>query len=111
MEKTYLEQVGERLFQCRTRDFLSRRELAERAGVPVSSVKMMERGEKAIGIDEALKICNQLDCSIEYILTGNFGLREMIRLNHKIFNMPEMSTENLQKVAHAFWSNCPKVFR
>ena len=84
MEKTYLEQVGERLSYCRTSNLFSRRELAERAGVPVSSVKMMERGEKAIGIDEALKICNELNCSIGYILTGNLGLQEVLRLSQSI---------------------------
>lgn len=111
MEKTYLEQVGERLSYCRTSNLFSRRELAERAGVTVYSVKMMERGEKAIGIDEALKICNELDCSIEYLLTGNLGVQEIIRLNQKIMNLPEIKTENLQKIAQAFWSSCPKFFR
>jgi len=75
MEKTYLQQVGERLAECRTRNFFSRQELAKRAGVPISSVKMMERGEQAVGIEDALKICNELDCSVEYILAGNCGLK------------------------------------
>lgn len=84
MEKTYLQQVGERLAECRTRNFFSRKELAERAGVPISSVKMMERGEQAVGIEDALKICKQLDYSVEYILTGNCGMQELIRMNQKI---------------------------
>lgn len=57
MEKTYLQQVGERLIECRTRNFFSRNELAERAGVPISAVKTMERGEEAVGIEDAFKIC------------------------------------------------------
>ena len=111
MEKTYLEQVGERLYQCRIKNLFSRKELAERAGVPLSSVKMMERGEKAVGIDDALKICSQLDYSIEYILTGNLGLHEFTRLNQKILNLPNIRDENLQKMAQAFWNNSPKLFR
>ena len=111
MEKTYLQQVGERLAECRTRNFFSRKELAERAGVPISSVKMMERGEQAIGIEDALKICKQLDYSVEYILTGNCGMQELIRMNQKILNLPNISSDNLQKIAQAFWNNCPKLFR
>ena len=111
MEKTYLQQVGERLTECRIRNFFSRRELAERAGVSISSVKMMERGEEAIGIEDALKICKQLDYSVEYILTGNCGMRELVRMNQKILNLPDMGSENLQKIAQAFWNNSPRLFR
>lgn len=110
MEKTYLKQVGERLLECRSRSFFSRKELAERAGVPISSVKMMERGEEAVGIDVAFKICNELDYSAEYILTGKCGLLELIRMNQKIFDLPD-NLENLQKFAQALWRTCPKSFR
>ena len=103
MEKTYLEQVGERLFKCRTRDFYSRRELAERAGVSVYSVRMMERGEAAVGIDDALKICKVLGCSTDYILTGKYGLQEMLQMNQKLLDSPDVSVENLQKIAQAFF--------
>ena len=97
--------------QCRNHNFFSRKELAERAGVPISSVKMMERGEKAVGIEDALKICNVLGYSAEYILTGKCGLTEFIRLNQKIFNLPDIRLENLQKIAQAFWETSPKIFR
>ena len=111
MEKTYLQQVGERFKECRTRNLFSRRELSERSGVSIDSIKTMERGEKAIGIDEALKICKELDYSMEYILTGNCCLKEIVRLNQKILDLPEINTENLQKIAQAFWSSCPRLFR
>ena len=111
MEKTYLQQVGERLTECRIRNFFSRKELAERAGVPISSVKIMERGEQAVGIEDALKICKQLDYNVEYILTGNCGMQELIRMNQKILNLPDISSDNLQKIAQAFWNNCPRLFR
>ena len=84
MEKTYLKEVGERLYECRTQNVFSRRELAEKAGVSVYTVRMMERGEMDVGIENAVKICKELDCSVEYILTGNCGLREMIVMNQKI---------------------------
>lgn len=111
MEKTYLKEVGERLKKCRNRNFFSRRELAEIAQVPISSVIMMEQGEKAVGIEDAMKICKALDYSVEYILTGKCGLPELIRLNQKIIDAPNLYSENLQKIAQAFWSTCPKSYR
>lgn len=111
MEKTYLHQVGERLQKCRTHNFFSRKELAERAGVSISSVKTMERGEEAVRIDDALKICKELGYSTDYILTGNCGLQEFIRMNQKILNLPDILSENLQKIAQAFWNNCLGLFR
>ena len=108
MQKTYLKEVGERVYDCRTRGFFSRKELAERAGVDISAVKMMERGEQEIGIEDAIKICKQLNCSIEYILTGNCGLEEVIKLNQKILNLSCLPLENLQNITNAFWNSCPK---
>lgn len=106
MEETYLKQVGERLFQCRTRDFLSRKELAERAGVPIYTVKRMERGEEAVSIDDAQKICEALGCSTDYILTGKCGLQELLYMNQKLLNLSDVSSERLQKIAQAFWNTC-----
>ncbi len=111
MEKTYLQQVGERLHECRTRNFFSRKELAEKADVPISSVKMMERGEAAIGIDEATKICNVLGCSTEFMLTGNCGLTEFTKLYQKVMNIPDINSDNLQKIAKVFLESCPKLYR
>lgn len=99
------------MIECRTRNFFSRQELAERSGVPIFSIKMMELGEEAVGIEDALKICKELGYGTEYILTGNCGLSELIRLNQKFLDLPDMRLENLQKIAQSFWNTCPKLFR
>ena len=111
MEKTYLQQVGERLVECRSRNFFSRKELAERSGVKIDSIRRMERGEEAIGIDEATKICNALDSSIDYILTGTCGIKEFIRMNQKLLQLPEKNSDNLQKMVQNFWNYYPRTFR
>lgn len=111
MEKTYLQQVGERLYQTRTSNCLSRKELAQLAGVSVFTVRTMERGEKAVDIEEAQKICKELNCSIDYILTGNCGLAEMLKMNQKFLNLADCKTENLEKLAKFFWNTRPKAFR
>ncbi len=111
MKKTYLKQVGERLQECRTRSFFSRKELAEQANVAVQKVRLMERGEEAVNIEEAIKICNVLDFSLDYILTGNCGIKEWVRLNQKFLSLPEDNSENLQRIVQTFWNNCPRKMK
>ena len=108
MEKTFLESVGERILAGRVRRDFSRKNLAERAGVPISSVIQMEKGIEAVNIEDAVKICNALEYSVEYILTGNCGMAEYFRLQQRILNLPNLNHRNLQKIATAFWSTVPK---
>ncbi len=110
MEKTYLQEVGERLHKCRDRNFISRNELANKTGVSVHSIIKMEKGKEAICIDEAVKICKYLGCSVEFMLTGNCGFLEVVRMHQKLMNFPEIYSENLQKVATAFWATVPKHY-
>ena len=107
-EKTYLEQVGDRFRQMRNRNYLSRKELAGRTKVHISEINKLENGKESIGIETAVKLCNELDCSVKYILTGNCGITELIRMNQKILNLPDINYDNLKKVVQAFWSTCPK---
>ncbi len=107
MEKTFLEHVGDRVVAGRIRRGLSRKRLAERAGVHISSVLRMERGQEAVNIEDAVKICNELEFSVEYILTGNCGMTEFLQTLQIISNMPGMNYKNLHQVAFAFWETVP----
>ena len=111
MEKTYLQEVGERIASCRSHGFFSRKELARRADVPVQSIAMMERGERDLSLEETVKICRILDCSVDYILTGQCGLTEWLRMNRKILKLPDIPTQNIEKIASAFWHTCPQTYR
>ena len=108
MEKTYLQQVGDRLAQLRRHNFISRAELSRRTGVKTTVISNLENGNASIDIEDAVKICKELDCSIEYFLTGNCGIIELVRLNQKIASSPYIHTGNLEKIAKAFWQTCPQ---
>ncbi len=110
-ENNYLKEVGKRLKECRNRSFISRRELAKCSKVSVHSIVKMENGEEALGIDDAVKICNYLGYSVEFMLTGECGFREFVRMNQKILQFPDIYSNNLQKVAIAFWANCPRYIK
>lgn len=107
MEKTYLKEVGERLCRARIRNELSKMNLAGLAHVSTEAVKNMERGDVPVGIEDAVKICRALNYSVEYMLTGEMGLAELIRCNQKFLELPELDPEKIRAVAQAFWETCP----
>ncbi len=111
MEKTYLQQVGERLQKCRNHNFLSRKALSKQSGVSISTIVKMEHGNEAVGIEDAIKICKGLGYSTEYILTGNCGLSEFVKMNQQLLSSPDINYANLEKIATAFWETCPKYFK
>lgn len=65
MEKIFLESVGERVVEGRIRRDFSRKTLAKRAGVHISSVIQMKKGIEAVNIEDTIKICNALEYSVE----------------------------------------------
>lgn len=56
-----------------------------------------------------MKICRALNCSLEYMLTGEMGLAEFLRCNQVIADLPELDTANLRKIAQAFWDTLPTL--
>ena len=111
MEKTYLQQVGERLYQLRSHGLYSRRELAERAGVSIYAVKSMELGKQVTSVEDVVKICKVLGCSMDYVFTGEYGLAEFAKTNQKLLNIDNLRVESLQKMTKAFWSTCPGLLK
>ncbi len=107
MEKTYLKEVGERLCRARIRNELSKSNLADLAHVSPHAVKIMERGDTPVGIEDAVKICRALHCSIEYMLTGEIGLEEFIACNQRFMKLEPPDPEKLRAVAQIFWETCP----
>lgn len=106
-----MQEVGERLLKCRSRAFISRKELSKRTGVTIEAIRQMERGQIESGIETAVKICEGLEYSVEYILTGKCGLSEYIKMQQHFCKVSDVNCKNLEKVAKAFWETCPRYFR
>ena len=83
----YLKEVGDRVLKCRNKKFLSRNELSKMADVPISNIIKMEKGKEAIGFDDVVKICKSLGYSLEYILKGECGVSEIIKMNLKMLDI------------------------
>lgn len=60
--------VGEKVKQKRLQKHLTREQLAEQCDISVSYIAHIERGTKSLSLETAVKICNVLDVSLDYLL-------------------------------------------
>lgn len=68
MAKKLSEVFGKLIRDQRTKNGLSQEELATRSGFHRTYIGMIERGEKNITLNNALKLANALDLSISDLL-------------------------------------------
>ena len=62
--------IGERLKKARKSKKLTQEQLAEKIDVSVAFLSRVERGDVKINLPRLSQICDILDISISYILTG-----------------------------------------
>ena len=70
MSKVDLISIGKRIQNRRKQLMFTQERLAEMMNVSIQMVSNLERGNKAIRIDNLLNLSQILDISTDYILTG-----------------------------------------
>lgn len=70
MTSTELVEIGNRIAQRRKELNYTQEKIAEKMNVSIQMVSNLERGNKAIKIDNLIKISEILGISTDYILTG-----------------------------------------
>lgn len=65
-----LIQIGVRIVERRKELKLTQEQVAERMNVSIQMISNIERGKKAIKIENLLKLSNILKTSTDYLLTG-----------------------------------------
>ncbi len=65
-----LKNMGERIYTKRKELKLTQEQVAEKMGVSVQMISNLECGKKAIRPENLIKICDILNVSSDYILTG-----------------------------------------
>lgn len=87
LEKTTLHEIGLRIAQRRRELSLTQEKLAEMMDVSIQMISNLERGNKAIKIDNLIKLSSSLQVSTDYILTGKRP--EMVNLPEKMCKLSE----------------------
>lgn len=100
MNANELKAIGKRIRQQRKELNLTQEQMAEKMEVSIQMVSNLERGNKAIKIENLIKISEILGVSTDYILLGNHGekdtdhvLRDLERLSETDYRMIQMLVE------------------
>ena len=104
MTSNELRAIGDRISARRKAVGLTQERLAEKMDVSIQMISNIERGIKAIRIDNLINLCAILDTSTDYILLGDraerdFGetAQKMSRLSEDDFRLAEAIIDRLTK--------------
>lgn len=88
MDENILIEMGKRIQNRRKQLALTQERLAEMMNVSIQMVSNLERGNKAIRIDNLINLSQILDISTDYILTGKATTDDMDALTARIARLP-----------------------
>lgn len=89
MKTEELKNIGVRIVERRKELKLTQEQIAERMNVSDQMISNIERGNKAIRIDNLIKLCDILKTSTDYILTGKRTNNDFDNIVDKISNLTE----------------------
>lgn len=84
-----LAEMGQRIYERRKELKYTQEQLAEMMDVSIQMVSNLERGNKAIRIDNLVRLCEILCVSTDYILTGKRSASETGDLVEKMNALDE----------------------
>lgn len=88
MSKVDLIGIGKRIQNRRKQQGYTQEQLAEMMNVSIQMVSNLERGNKAIRIDNLINLSQILDISTDYILTGKETTDDIEALTSRVSQLP-----------------------
>lgn len=79
-----LKEIGKRIQSRRKQLGYTQEQLADAMNVSIQMVSNLERGNKAIRIDNLINLCQILETSTDYILTGKETPKDLDVLTSRI---------------------------
>ena len=89
MTSVELKAIGERINARRKQLNYTQEQIAEKMDVSVQMVSNLERGNKAIKIENLLKISQILNISTDYILTGRHTEQDVATVSDQLGQLSE----------------------
>lgn len=83
-----LYRIGKRIQKRRKQLMMTQEQLAELMNVSIQMVSNLERGNKAIRIDNLINLSEILNISTDYILTGKATTDDNVALASRITQLP-----------------------
>ena len=107
MTSAELKAIGARIFEKRKQLGLTQEQVAEQMDVSIQMVSNLERGNKAIKIDNLIKISRILGVSTDYILTGLQSSADAEQATAKITKLSARDAEAVTLLIDFFNSQTP----
>ena len=85
--------VGDRIQQCRKSRGYTQEQLAEAMNVSIQMISNVERGNKAIRIDNLVNLSQILHVSTDYLLTGKHNTDNNDLIALRFSKLPEREQE------------------
>ena len=84
-----LKAIGYRISARRKQLNLTQEQIAEKMDVSIQMISNLERGNKAIKIENLIKLSTILKVSTDYILTGNHTDSDLDNISKKLSQLSE----------------------
>lgn len=107
MNEADLPGIGKRIQNRRKQLSLTQEQLAEMMNVSIQMVSNLERGNKAIRIDNLINLSRILDVSTDYILTGKETTEDIQVLTSRIAQLPEKERKTLEMLVDFCMDDAP----
>lgn len=98
VDNTLLKEMGSRIHARRKMMGLTQEELADRINVSTQMISNLETGKKAIRPENLIKICNALDASADYLLTGADRTTSYDPMYHSLTSLPTRERQLLSQL-------------
>lgn len=102
MDDIYLQDIGKRIQNRRKQIGYTQEQLADMMNVSVQMISNLERGNKAIRIDNLVNISRILNISTDYILTGKETVEDISALAEKMEKLSERDRKLIEKIVEYY---------
>lgn len=99
MSEINLKQIGRRICERRQALGITQENLAEQMDVSIQMISNMERGNKAVRISNLVNLCEILEISSDYILTGK-SAAENKPLSEKILYLSDSDKQLVENLVN-----------
>lgn len=107
MKESELQAIGKRIQIRRKQLGYTQEQLADLMNVSIQMVSNLERGNKAIRIENLIRLSQILDISTDYILTGKQSADDLKALTNRIAQLPAKERHLLELLVDYCWSGEP----
>ena len=91
-----LVEIGKRIQMRRKQQGMTQEQLADKMDVSIQMVSNLERGNKAIRIENLIKLSQILNISTDYILTGKETTEDMQSLTEQMASLSQRDRKMME---------------